>query len=58
MDHPIYLPYSAPNGVPQESKLATYMVNMSFVYESDTKYTMLFFTTPLESSKHKHPSRQ
>lgn len=26
MDHPIYMPYSPPNGVPQESKLATYMV--------------------------------
>lgn len=28
MDHSIYLPYSSPNGVPQESKLATYMVRL------------------------------
>ncbi|XP_017780129.1 PREDICTED: PAB-dependent poly(A)-specific ribonuclease subunit PAN3 isoform X3 [Nicrophorus vespilloides] len=26
MDHPIYMPYSVSNGVPQESKLNTYMV--------------------------------
>ncbi|XP_071050850.1 PAN2-PAN3 deadenylation complex subunit PAN3 isoform X2 [Onthophagus taurus] len=55
MDHSMFLPYSPPNGVPQESKLATYMNRQSSSTPVTNNLTQSFskisLETPITSSK-------
>lgn len=52
MDHPVFLTYASANGVPQESKLATYMViNVDYFIGLDT-YRLFCIEPP----KYKHTS--
>ncbi|XP_025832537.1 PAN2-PAN3 deadenylation complex subunit PAN3 [Agrilus planipennis] len=55
MDHPIFIPYSPPNGVPQESKLATYMSRQNtstpVITNLSSTFSKINIGSPISSKK-------